>query len=74
MEEKRFFKELGELLESDDPLNSNTSFQLTSLKILALMVFIDENFQIQINVNMLRNITSANALIDLIGRDKIINE
>jgi acyl carrier protein len=72
MEKSKFFNELKEILELDGEIKENTSVNITSIGILSLIVFIDENFNQQISPADLKKVTIINDLITLIGAKEII--
>jgi acyl carrier protein len=73
MEKTKFFEELKETLELDGEINEDTSICLSSLAILSLIVFIDENFGKQIKAAELKNVGVVNDIIILIGTENIEN-
>jgi len=72
MEKSKFFNELKETLELDGEINEKTSLNITSLAALSLIVFIDENFNKQINAAQLKKVVTVNDIIELIGTKDII--
>jgi acyl carrier protein len=72
MEKTKFFNELKETLELDGKINEKTSINLSSLAVLSLIVFIDENFNKQISAAELKKVVTVNDLIVLIGTENLI--
>ena len=72
MNKAKFFEELKETLELDGEINEKTPVNLTSLAILSLIVFIDENFDKQISATELKKVASVRDLIKLIGPGNIV--
>lgn len=66
MKREEFLKELEEVLEVDN-LTETSLITLTSLQILAVIVFVDENYDKQLSANELRGIRSVADLMSLIG-------
>ena len=72
MKKAKFFEELKETLELDGEINEKTPINVTSLAILSLIVFIDENFDKQISATELKKVACVNDLIMLIGPGNIV--
>ena len=66
MEKAKFLNELEEILEIDN-LTEMSSLELTSLQVLAIIIFIDENYNKLLTAEELKSIHSVNDLISLIG-------
>jgi len=66
MEKEKFLRELEEVLEVED-LTETSSVYLDSLHTLAIIVFVDENFDKQLTAEELKSIHSIADLISLIG-------
>lgn len=66
MDKEKFLKELSEVLELE-VLTESSSLELDSMKTLAIIVFVDENFDKQLSAEELKRINSVNDLISLIG-------
>jgi len=66
MNKEKFMKELAEVLELE-MLTESSSLELDSLHTLAIIVFVDENFDKQLTAEELKSIHSVNDLISLIG-------
>ena len=60
------------LKELDGKINEKTSINLSSLAVLSLIVFIDENFNKQISAAELKKVVTVNDLIVLIGTENLI--
>lgn len=67
MERNEFYQKLKETLEIDGEVNENTSLNLSSLEMLTVIAFIDENFDKQVKAVDLRNISTVHDLIQIIG-------
>ena len=75
MKKNDFIKGLREILEAEDgEFNEKTNLAAlegyNSLNIIAIMAFIDENFNKQLIGSELRSINTVGSLIKLIGQDK----
>jgi acyl carrier protein len=71
MKKEIFFKMLVNELElENDEINDQSILNLTSLKQLSLISFLDEHFSLRIKAVNLKGIDSVEKLILLIGRDK----
>lgn len=68
MKKEDFLSELEEVLELDG-LTENSELLLSSLNILSIIAFIDENFDKQFKAVEIKNIKSVSDLIKLIGED-----
>ena len=66
MDKEKFMKELSDVLELE-MLTESSDLELDSMKTLAIIVFIDENFNKQLTADELKKINSVNDLISLIG-------
>jgi acyl carrier protein len=66
MNKEKFLKELENVLEIED-LTETSAIALTSLQTLAVIVFVDENYDKQLSTEKLKNIHSVTDLINLIG-------
>jgi acyl carrier protein len=68
MKKQDFFNEIIEVLELDEKsVNENTPVHLTSIKILALIIFVDEKFEKQIKIVDLKDVKSISDLMKVIG-------
>lgn len=68
MKKSEFISELKGILEIDNKVvDETTQIQLTSLTILVVIAFIDENFNKQVASASLENVQSIADLITLIG-------
>jgi acyl carrier protein len=68
MKKVDFLNELKELLEIENVIFSdNTPLNLTSIEVLSVIVFVDENFNKQVNANELKKVKSPHDLMLLIG-------
>jgi|BarGraNGADG00312_1021997.scaffolds.fasta_scaffold02408_2 acyl carrier protein len=71
MKKAEFLKKLNDTLEiSDSDLTEKTTFNLTSIMNLSLIVFLDENFDLRVKGKDLKEIDSVEKIISLIGVDK----
>jgi acyl carrier protein len=66
MTKEDFFRELEDILEIEN-LTEDTPLSLSSLQVLGVIAFIDENFDKQVKASELRNIQSVSDLVSLIG-------
>ena len=66
MEREKFLKELEEVFDEEN-LTETSSIELTSMQTLALIVFVDENFDKQLTAEEIKSIHSVADLISLIG-------
>jgi len=70
-----FLEELTELLEVEEAVTLDTSFEgmdeYDSLAVMSLIAFIDENFDKTISGEKLSNVKGVKELITLIGEDNI---
>jgi len=66
MTKEVFFNTLEETLEVDQ-LTDTSPIELTSLQVLGIIIFVDENFGKQLKTSDLENIKSVSDLISLIG-------
>ena len=67
MKRINFFDQLKDVLELDGIVKENTILHLTSLATLSVIVLVDENFDKQIKATDLKNVSSVQGLMDLIG-------
>lgn len=68
MDKIKFFEELKEILEIDDEnFNEDSKLNLTSILMLSIVVFVDENFNKQIKGSDLKEINKVKDLMILIG-------
>jgi acyl carrier protein len=71
MRKEEFLTSLNEALELENPeLMDKSSINLTSIMKLTLIVFLDENFNLRVTGNDLKDIDSVEKIIQLIGKDK----
>ena len=70
MDRQSFFEGLKDTLELEDKLGEETQIHLTSLSTLAIIAYVDENFERRVKVADLKNVGTVSDLMDLIGRDK----
>lgn len=71
MKKEDFFRKLVDELELEDSeINESSPLNLTSLKTLSLISFLDEHFGVRVKANALIGIDSMDKLITLIGREK----
>jgi len=71
MKKEVFFKILSEELEIEDSnLTENSLLHLTSLKTLALISLLDENFEIRLRAVDIKDINNIDSLMTLIGKEK----
>jgi acyl carrier protein len=75
MDRAEFLEELTELLEVEEAVTADTSFEgmeeYDSLAVMSLIAFIDENFDKTISGVELSNVKGVKELITLIGEDNI---
>lgn len=71
MNKKEFLSELQDLFEIDEQLHDDSEFDLDSMDILGLVVFLDENFSIQKTAKELVDISSINDILDIIDTKKL---
>jgi acyl carrier protein len=67
MDKQFFIKELQETLELEGKMDETTQIHLTSLSTLAIIAFVDENFEKRVKVADLKNINTVADLMKLIG-------
>lgn len=67
MDTRFFFDELKEALELEGKIDETTQIHLTSLSTLAIIAFVDENFDKRIKVADLKKVNIVADLIQLIG-------
>jgi acyl carrier protein len=72
MNKQDFLIELQDLFEIDEQLNDNSEFELDSMDILSLVVFLDENFSIQKTTQELSDISSIKNILDILGEKMIL--
>jgi acyl carrier protein len=70
MDRQSFFEGLKDTLELEDKVGEETQIHLTSLSTLAIIAYVDENFEKRVKVADLKNVGTVSDLMDLIGRDK----
>jgi acyl carrier protein len=66
MTKEEFLNTLSEVLEEEN-LTETSSIELTSLQVLSVMMFVDENFGKRLKTNDLKNVKSIPDLISVIG-------
>lgn len=70
-----FLEELAELLEVEETVTLETSLEdmpeYDSLAIMALIAFIDDNFDMTVSGEKVGNLKTVSELVDIIGKDKI---
>ena len=75
MEGNEFFEELVEIFEVDEDITSETSLEemeeYDSLAIMSLIAFIDENFEMTVSGEKLRELKTVTDLIALIGEERL---
>ena len=75
MERNEFFEELVEIFEVDEDITSETSLEemeeYDSLAIMSLIAFIDENFEMTVSGEKLRELKTVTDLIALIGEERL---
>jgi acyl carrier protein len=70
MKKNDFYIGINEALElENNPVNDKTAISLSSIQILALIVFIDEKFQKQIRIIDLKEVKTISDLMRVIGPD-----
>jgi acyl carrier protein len=79
MKKSEFIQEIIEFCEferSDFQLNTELKSidGYDSLKILAIIAFADENFDIKLTSKQIQGLTNFNSLIKLIGEEKFEND
>ena len=67
MEKGKFLDEIKDALELTENITEVTSIHLTSLQVLIVIAFIDENFDKQIKVADLKKAQTFRELMELIG-------
>jgi acyl carrier protein len=72
MNKQEFFKELEDLFEIDEELNDISEFDLDSMDILSLVVFLDENFSIQKTAKELTDVSSIKDIIEIVGQEVLL--
>jgi acyl carrier protein len=70
MDRQSFFEGLKDTLELEDKVGEETQIHLTSLSTLAIIAYVDENFEKRVKVADLKNVGTVSDLMNLIGRDK----
>ncbi len=66
-----FFRKLVDELELEDSeINESSPLHLSSLRILSLISFLDEHFEVRVKAIDLKGIDSVDKLISMIGKDK----
>jgi len=71
MDKRFFFKGLQVALELEGKINETTQIQLTSLTTLAIIAWVDENFEKRVKVADLKNVNTVGDLMKLIGSENI---
>ena len=75
MDRAEFLEELTELLEVEEAVTDDTSFEnmseYDSLAVMSLIAFIDENFKKTVSGEELINIKNVKDLITLIGENHL---
>lgn len=79
MKRDEFINKLAEFCEfSETDLTINTKIKsiegYDSMAIMAMMAFVDENFDIRISATQINALSDFNSLINLIGKDKFKND
>jgi acyl carrier protein len=69
MDKQILFEGLKETLEIDGEINEATEIHLTSLSTLAIIAYVDENFERRVKVADLKNVSTVSDLVNLIGHD-----
>lgn len=70
MKKNDFYLEIKKALELDDKtVNEKTPIHLSSLQILALIIFADEKFEKQIKIIDLKEVKTISDLIIVIGTE-----
>jgi acyl carrier protein len=72
MKKEEFFRLLKEELDLEGVIDENSSLNLSSLRVLSLMSFLDEHFNKRIKPVDLKNVDSVEKIIILIGEDKLL--
>jgi len=70
MDRQSFFEGLKDTLELEEKVSEETQIHLTSLSTLAIIAYVDENFEKRVKVADLKNVGTVSDLMDLIGREK----
>jgi acyl carrier protein len=65
MEKNIFFDEIKDILELEGKIDGDTPINLTSLQILTIIMFFDENFNLLIKNSDLNKVKCINDLISL---------
>ena len=71
MKKQKFIKSLSDLLELE--LNFTSVFELDSIDVMGLVVFLDEEFSIQKTTEQLSEISSVKDIVEIVGSDKLIS-
>ena len=71
MKKQKFIKSLSDLLELE--LNFTSFFELDSIDVMGLVVFLDEEFSIQKTTEQLSEISSVKDIVEIVGSDKLIS-
>lgn len=70
MKKYDFYLEIKKALELDDKtVNEKTPIHLSSLKILALIILVDEKFEKQIKIINLKEVKTISDLMTVIGTE-----
>lgn len=67
-----FFSNIKDVLELSGNVDENTAITLSSMEILSLITFIDENFDKRVKANEFKNVNTVNDIITMIGRENIV--
>ena len=68
MKKTIFFDQLSEILEIENSgLNENSTIVMSSMAILGVIALADENFGKQIKISDLKQLTTVQGLMELIG-------
>lgn len=70
MKKQKFIKSLSDLLELE--LDFTSDFELDSIDVMGLVVFLDEEFSIQKTTEQLSEISSVKDILEIVGSDKLI--
>ena len=66
MKKSQFLEELKEVLDLEE-LTNNSSLHISSVDILSLIAFFDENFDKQFSAAEFRKIDSVSAMVELLN-------
>ena len=74
MQTKEFIKKIKDELEIEEDINLSSDLndfpEYDSLAVLSLIALIDESFGVSLSAEQFKSITTANSLIELIGKEK----